>query len=68
MENYHIFSMIRMGFILKKKNNNKRHVQHILLKKMLRERNWTFVLKLGFLHLFSDSILKTLNKCKTKPL
>ena len=62
MENYHIFSMIRMGFILKK------HVQHVLKKKMLQERNWTFVLKLGFLHLFSDSILKTLNKCKTKPL
>ena len=62
MENYHIFSMIRMGFMLKK------HVQHVLKKKMLQERNWTFVLKLGFLHLFSDSILKTLNKCKTKPL
>lgn len=63
MENYHIFSMIRMGFILKK------HVQHVLKKKKkLQERNWTFVLKLGFLHLFSDSILKTLNKCKTKPL
>ena len=43
-------------------------MQHVLKKKMLQERNWTFVLKLGFLHLFSDSILKTLNKCKTKPL
>ena len=35
MENYHIFSMIRMRFILKKKKK----VQHVLLKKMLQERN-----------------------------
>ena len=64
MENYHIFYMIRMGFILKKKKTCAART----LKKNAPGKEWMFVLKLGFLHLFSDSILKTLNKCKTKPL
>lgn len=36
-------------------------------KNMPLERNWTFVLKLGFLNLFSGSTLKTPNKCTTVP-
>ena len=33
---------------------------------MLQEESDT-CFKLGFLHLFSDSVFKTPNKCKTKP-
>lgn len=36
-------------------------------KNMLLERSWTYVLKLDFMHLFSDSILKTPSKYKTMP-
>lgn len=58
MENYHIFSVIKMGFILK-------NMCSMYYKNVLLERSWTFVLKLDFLHLFSDSTLKTPNKYKT---
>ena len=45
MENYHIFSMIRMGFMIKK------HVQHVLKKKNAPGKELDLCLKIRFLAL-----------------
>lgn len=60
MENYHIFSVRKVRFILKT-------MCSMYYKNILLERSQAFVLKLDFLHLFSDSISKTPGKYKTIP-
>lgn len=59
MENYHTFSAIKMGFILK-------HMCSMYFKNMLLEE-LDICFKLGFLYLFSDPTLKSPNQCKTIP-